>query len=410
MKLRQGWGTRRLYALTLASRAQATFEIIALDAVKRAPANAEFWGYDVSSMKTLLSLAAFLVCSFSAPLPGDTNPSPQRLLEAASQQANLFLDQDGPFQLDADFLAQMRIPLHGHVTLKWEAKDRWLSNIVMDSFEQTYIRSGDRLYISRSTSFTPVQVQDLISLLHLTGDFDARLVRKQEKRVENGLEMSCLQVAAADGKSEAHTVCVSGASHEIVSDEWREPPDGVRSERFTDYAEFGRHRYPRKLRMRLNGVTELIVDVTGLTPIAFDPNWLVAPDGAIERRQCAGMQRAVPIRTPQPEYPHSAIQSTMIGDTTVSLTVQTDGSVGDISLIGRASQKMDEATLNTLKGWRFTPARCGAESVVSDFVVVESFRLEPNYTSTLSQGISNTNAFVGSSHVIPLVTWHELRH
>ncbi len=366
-------------------------------------------------MKTLLSIAAFLVCSFAAPLQGDTNLSPQRLLEAAAQQANLFLDQGDPFQLDADFLAQMRIPLHGHVTVRWEAKDRWLSKIAMDSFEQTYVRSGDRLYISRSTSFTPVQVQDLVSLLHLTADFDAHLVRKQEKRVENGLKMSCLQVAAADSKSETHTVCVSGASNEIVSDEWREPPDGLRSARFTDYADFGRHRYPRKLRLRLNGVTELLVDVTGLRPIAFDPSWLVAPDGAIERRQCAGMLRAVPIRMPQPEYPHSAIQSTMIGDTTVSLTVQTDGSVGDISLIGRASERMDEATLKTLKGWRFIPARCGAESVVSDFVVMESFRLVPDNTriNNLTTRYGNTytilQAHTPPAHYIPVTSWHELR-
>jgi hypothetical protein len=44
MKLRQGWGTRRLYALTLASRAQATFEIIALEVVKTAPASTGFLG------------------------------------------------------------------------------------------------------------------------------------------------------------------------------------------------------------------------------------------------------------------------------------------------------------------------------------------------------------------------------
>jgi TonB family protein len=60
-----------------------------------------------------------------------------------------------------------------------------------------------------------------------------------------------------------------------------------------------------------------------------------------------------------------------------AMTVLTDGSVTDIQLLGKATQSMDDATLQTLKGWRFKPAMCGADPVISDIVVVAvSFRLE----------------------------------
>lgn len=65
----------------------------------------------------------------------------------------------------------------------------------------------------------------------------------------------------------------------------------------------------------------------------------------------------------------------MMGDTTVTMTVLTDGSVTDIQLVGSAASSMDEATLQTLKTWKFKPAMCGAEPVVSDIEVVVSFRL-----------------------------------
>jgi hypothetical protein len=301
------------------------------------------------------------------------------------------------------------------MTLKWEAKDRWWTKIVMGTFEYVYIRDGDGLYISGNTGITPVQIRDLINLLHFGGDLDGARAKKQEKRVEEGLEMACLQVQAGDNRGETRMVCVSGATHEILSEELRDPPDGRRSESFADYAEFGRHRYPRKLRLRMNGVTELAVDVTGLTTIAFDPSWLVAPEGAIYRRQCAGMLPAVPIKTPQPGYPQAAIQSTMIGDTTVSLTVLPDGSVGEIGLIGRASQWMDEATLKTRKGWRFNPACCGAESIVSDFVVMESFRLLADnkqigrLTTRYFSTFTTMEVRTPSEHYFPLTSWHELR-
>jgi protein TonB len=74
-------------------------------------------------------------------------------------------------------------------------------------------------------------------------------------------------------------------------------------------------------------------------------------------------------------YPTSASQNRLMGDTMVSITVLTDGSVGDIHLLGSATQSMDDATLQTLKGWRFKPAMCGSEPVVSDIDVVVSFRL-----------------------------------
>jgi TonB family protein len=65
-----------------------------------------------------------------------------------------------------------------------------------------------------------------------------------------------------------------------------------------------------------------------------------------------------------------------MGDTTVAMTVLTDGSVTDIRLIGTATRLMDDAALQTLKGWKFKPAMCGSEPVVSDIEVVFSFRLQ----------------------------------
>ena len=61
----------------------------------------------------------------------------------------------------------------------------------------------------------------------------------------------------------------------------------------------------------------------------------------------------------------------------VVMTVLADGSVSNIQLVGSAARSMDNATLETLKGWKFKPAMCGTEPVVSDIHVVVSFRLGP---------------------------------
>jgi TonB family protein len=75
-------------------------------------------------------------------------------------------------------------------------------------------------------------------------------------------------------------------------------------------------------------------------------------------------------------YPSSASQNKLMGDTTVAMTIMTDGSGSDIQLVGSAARFMDDATLQTLKSWSFKPAMCGADPTVSDIEVVVSFRLQ----------------------------------
>jgi TonB family protein len=326
-------------------------------------------------MKKLVLTTALFLHGFS-PVLSATDPAGQQLLVTAKQQASLFHDQASPFRIDVDFVVQNNVPTQGHLTLKWEAKDRWWRKIAMDAFEQIEIRNGDRLYTSRNIPFTPVRIGELISLLQFAEGSAGLLVKKQKQRLENGVEITCLRVENKNFKVKPHEVCVNSATHETLSDEWQEPPDERRKEQYSDYFDFGGHHYPRKLQLLVNGSVVITANVQDLTTTVFDQALLLPPKGAIERRQCSDMKHAVPVKTPDPMYPQSASQNKIMGDTTVAMTVLTDGSVTDIRLIGTATHSMDDATLQTLKDWKFKPAMCGSEPVVSDIEVVVSFRLQ----------------------------------
>jgi TonB family protein len=323
-----------------------------------------------------LVLATALFLSSVSPLIGATDPAAQQLLISAKQQASLFHDQASPFQIDVDFVAQIKVPAQGHLTLKWQAKDRWWRKIVMDRFEQIDIRSDDRLYTSRNIAFTPIRIRELVSLLQFTEDSAGLRVRKQKQGVENGIEISCLKVEQENLKAKPHEVCINPASQEILRDQWQEPPDERREEQYSDYRDFGGHHFPRKLQLVVNGSVVVKAEVQNLTATVFDQALLLPPRGAIERRQCSEMKHAVALKTPEPMYPKSASQNKLMGDTSVAMTILTDGSVSDVRLIGTATRSMDDATVQTLKGWKFKPAMCGSEPVVSDIEVVVSFRLQ----------------------------------
>jgi TonB family protein len=304
------------------------------------------------------------------------DPAAQQLLIAAEQQADLFSRDAGPFQLEVDFVAQVQVPTQGHVTYKWEAKDRWWRKVSMGAFQQIDVKNGEKLYTSRNGDFTPVRVRQLFSLLQVAGNTDRLEAKKQKQRVERGLAITCVQVQQEGKKSSSHEFCVNPASREIVSDEWKEQPEGGRRLEYFDYLEFRGHRYPRKIERFENGIKAITAQVVSLNTAPLDDALLIPSKGAIERRHCADMKQAVPVKTPDPLYPKSASENRLMGDTTVSMTVFADGSVGEIQLIGSSTHSMDDATLQTLKGWKFKPAMCGAEPVVSDIEVVVSFRLE----------------------------------
>jgi TonB family protein len=243
----------------------------------------------------------------------------------------------------------------------------------MGDFQQVEIRKGDVLYTSRNATFTPARIRELTSLLHVADYSGGLQVRKQKQRVNAGIEMNCLQM----GGKASHEVCMNSTTQEILSDDWKEEPDERRREEYSEYFGFRTHRYPHKLALIVNGSHVITAHVENLTAIpSLEEALLMPPAGAIERRQCAGMTHAVPVKTPDPMYPRSESGSGLTGDTTVAMTVLADGSVDDIQLLGSATRSMDLATLQTLRGWKFKPAMCGKEPIVSDIEVVVSFRLQ----------------------------------
>jgi len=303
------------------------------------------------------------------------DPAAQQLLVAAKQQTSLTYDQTSPFELDVDFVAQLNIPARGNLILQWAAKDRWWRRIVMGDFKQIDIRRGDELYTTRTVPFTPVSIRDLIRLLDFPENSGPLIAAKRRECVENGIKLICLKVTYNSSKSHAHEITIDPLSHEILSDAWYEWQNEARRERYRNYFDFHGHKYPRQLDLLLNGFPIMSATVDSLTADTFDARLLVPAKGAIKRRQCEDMKRAVPIKMPDP-HPSFSDQMPPGATVSVTMTVLADGSIGDLQVIRSAGPLSDKAVLEVLKTWKFKPAMCGNQPVVSDFDVDVNF---PNW-------------------------------
>jgi len=328
-------------------------------------------------MKNAAIAAIVLFCSLK-PALASVDPALQQLLISAKQKVDLSYNQTTPFQMDVDFVIQLAVPTRGHLTLKWEAKDRWWRGVVIEGFQQIEVKNGEWHYTSRNLDYTPMQVVNLIGLLdfdylNLGGDSGEMIAKKGKQRTEAGVEMNCIQVERKGNAS--RNVCFDAASNDILVVESKEHADWPFRVQYSDYFDFGIHRYPHKLEWLEGGSKVVSAKVVSLISAPFDESLLTPPQGAIARRECEGMTGAFPIKTVGPSYPKSASSSGLMGDTTVAMTILTDGTVTNIHIVGRATRSMDDAALKALKEWRFKPAMCGTEPVVTDTTVMFGFRM-----------------------------------
>ena len=317
------------------------------------------------TMRVIIAAAAILLSASC--LLASTDPDAQQLLENARKQGDIFGDRGVPLELQVDFVAQLNVPTSGHLTVRWAAKNRWWTKVLMGGFEQIKIQNGEWSYTARNFGFTPIRIQEVINLIHLTDD-SPYVGKKAKQRTENGVPIRCVHAVREDYKQDEREICLDPISSDILSQAWNWQSDEKRRELYSEYFQFQGHRYPRTLEFEENSSRVIKAEVTSLVAAPFDESLLSPPKGAIERRHCPGLKPATAIK--QLELPPIGSNS----DNMIALTILTDGSVGDIQLIARGGQKLDEATMTTLKQWKFKPAMCRTEPVVSDIEIATSVR------------------------------------
>jgi TonB family protein len=301
----------------------------------------------------------------------------QQLLVSASDLVNIRSTDAEPFQLEADIRLQINVPQDGHFTWKWAGKDLWVQEILMGDYSEIRMRKADALYTSRNAPFTPLQVTELEDLVNVFSADDDLEIRRVKRQPLNGVETECMKLHSGLGprlRNPNRELCINRTTREILSDEVRDGQEFQRKE-FTDYQPFRRHRYPRQLKLLVNGSAVVKIWVTSLEDASFDETTFAPPPDAIARRQCEHMIAPKPLKTPDPAYPRSAAQNRIGGTVILALTVLPDGSVDDVQLLGGAGHEMDKLALQTVKTWRFKPAMCGNDPVAYDMRVEVNFRL-----------------------------------
>jgi protein TonB len=295
-------------------------------------------------------------------------------LKAAIESVNIQAPGK-PYELDADFVAQVNVPQKGHYHLKWVSAKQWSMETTMGNYKEFVVRKEDVVYTQRNLGFTPLRVAQVHELMTVFKTSTGWQYKKSKGAGPSGkLECAELRYRAPKENKAKEEVCFDAATHDIRSVTYTFI-DETDVHEFADYQEMLGHRFPRSLKSLESGITLLNVNVTSLAPTKFTIADIVPPAGAEERRQCDDQIKPVPLKTPDPEYPHGASSNNLAGRASVWMTVKTDGSVDNIRLIESAGHDMDKSTQDALKTWKFKPAMCGLEPIETDIRVEVTFRI-----------------------------------
>lgn len=327
-----------------------------------------------TSTRYALSLGrGILVLFLLASIAWAKDDHAQQLLDSASALVNISAENSKPFQVTADFHVQAAVPADGHVVWKWASKNQWSREITLLDYYQLEVRKGDNLYLTRNAPVTPLRVRDVLGLL---GVFNSghEQAGKVKRRNEGGVPLQCIETESNFSQSRPfkRTVCIN-PTNEVVSVASKYQGGDRRGE-FSSYHAFRENHYPAHFRATQNGSTIVDIHNVSLSEATFRGADFIPPANAIVRRQCEGMTHPVAVSDPEPSFPNSIHRTPMTGTSMVAITVLTDGSVTNVQLLFSAGAEMDESARKTIQTWKFKPAMCGNEPVVSDAMVEVNFR------------------------------------
>ena len=316
---------------------------------------------------------AILVAVSPGALWSSDQAAAKNLLDSARKQAAAIWDSsDRPFLMDVDFtVVQSGTPVKGHLRIRYQAKDLWWRRASIGKFEEIEFQKGEQTYKLRNADATPKRLWELLDLFHIRVNYGELVVEGEKQRVERGVSVDCVKARNPESGKAHIEICIDASTHDVVSETQKVigyDKDFVQRRQFGGFAEFRGHRLPHKMELTKDGQALISANVTDLQESPLDTKLLEPPPGAIERRECANMKGPKEISYPMPELHPQPREKLHLE---AEVTVMTDGSVSKVGIAERPVGPQAELFIEALKKWKFRPAMCGSEPIVSE--VYESF-------------------------------------
>ena len=111
-------------------------------------------------------------------------------------------------------------------------------------------------------------------------------LKKAKRKDINGRGAVCLELRSK-AENEARGVCLDSTTFEVLSDETSVQDSFASHTRrtFSNYQDFGGHRYPQQFKLEKDGATKIDAKVVSLKEMTFPDSTFLPPPGAIVQKK-----------------------------------------------------------------------------------------------------------------------------
>lgn len=251
----------------------------------------------------------------------------------------------------------------GEVTI-YRDKERLRTELRIEDYRETKITLGNKLYVARSTPWPAPGLSRLAEADHfwdrLADDGDSKLSSVSHKKVQN-IRAECFEVKG----QQHHRLCFDPDKRVLL-----ENLDQEKAFEFSEYSAIENLMVPRKvtelLELPMKELPVLVMQDIEVQPSVFMPNVFAIPEHSQEFETCSNMLPPKPQQTPRPDFGANVVRRNLAAErVNVYGIVDKDGSLQRIKVLS-ADADVQQAVLEALKKWRYSPAMCGSTPVATE--------------------------------------------
>jgi len=270
----------------------------------------------------------------------------------------------------------------GQYVVTWISPSRWREELEIANYKRLRVHDSKGYWQQSTVSFQPETIFQLDSML----DFKTVLkigpkqsLGKVKTRDKDGVPQKCIEVKWTTGTE--RVLCFDEANGSLLSVEYprsenQHAPDFSRVE-YSAFNKLGDKRIPYEVqafRDRTAIVTTTVTDVTPITEGA--PATFTSPANSEFWPQCDDMQNPELVNRVQPKYPADARANGELGRVVFYAVIETDGTLSHLTLIQRATPRLELAASDAIRRWRYKPASCGSTPIRMETSIPVEFWLQ----------------------------------
>lgn len=327
------------------------------------------------------SLLAGILPGISQAKKQKVNEEALQVLEKARSLADIRAPGSPPFRahgrIEAASLAPEKPPFVGQWTLTWQSPSQWREEVSFPGFSQIRVASEGKLWTYRNMAYEPVRVYQVSQLLDFRSQWLVRsgqTITGLKQKNRNGVALQCVEVK--DEPFPWRDLCSDPAT---LLPAWIAPLGNsvasIPSEEYGDYMPWGDRQFPRFMRAYEGDRLILSVQAEIEPAPATDPSQFTPPSSAVEWDWCDNAEPPRKLTTVPPQYPGAEREANREGFVSVYAVVQTDGTLANLAVARSAGRDFDLATLNSVRQWRYRPAMCGDNPIVTETIIDVNYRL-----------------------------------